>query len=117
MRAALLHQLAQTGPCTMAASRAKCTLKRAYAEELIKTHVGSLDGGQWKSDDMEVVLVHYLALVRSLAATTNRLNKKMFSPAVEKVLGVSPRVSAGFAETMRACLAFCWGKGIKAPLG
>ena len=27
-----------------------------------------------------------------------------------------PRVSAGFAETMKDCLAFCWGKGIKAPL-
>ena len=109
MHAALLHSLAPTELCAMASFRAKYTLSRAFAEELLKTHVGSLEGGQWKSDDMEVVLVHYLALVRSLAATTSRLNKKMFSAAVEKVLGAGPRASAGFAETMRDCLAFCWG--------
>lgn len=99
------------------APKAKCTIDVSLCLQLLKTHVLSLDGKEYESENMDDIVEHYQTFLCGVAVHTQRLNTTIVQAAAKDLFGGSPVPLKRFAEAMQAALSHCWRVGEKATTG
>ena len=103
---------------SMAAKRrARCTLTKQLACQLLKAHLSSLEGEEFLSTDLEGVAAQYAGLLAALAQHASRVNTSVLQNAAVAIFACTPTTAKAFAEAMKNTMAMCVHKALKATSG
>ena len=98
-------------------ARARCTLKEADLERLLKVHVTGLGNKDHQEDDLDVVAQRYATFLAAVAAKSDRLSVSTLTRATEEVFNPGKTAAKKFAEAMAQTLRYVKASGDKATAG